>query len=71
MRRRLAAYEAATLLGRFGYVFTAKRGSCRFHLGNEFRHVQVDFFESHCVLLHAMECLRLVCFGLLGFFSTQ
>ena len=51
------------MLGRFGYVFTAKRGSCRFHLGNEFRHVQVDFFESHCVLLHAMECLRLVCFG--------
>jgi hypothetical protein len=25
---------------------------------------QVDFFESQCVfLLHAMECLRLVCFG--------
>jgi hypothetical protein len=31
---------------------------------DEFRHVQVEFFESQCVfLLHAMECLRLVCFG--------
>jgi hypothetical protein len=55
------SYEAA-LLGRFGYVFTTKRDSCRFHLGHEFRPVQVDFLNpSVCLLRDGVPAP--VCFG--------
>jgi hypothetical protein len=65
------SYEAATLLWRFRYVFTAVSQVyfvfvfvfvfAGFRSGDEFRHVQVDFLNPNVCVLHAMDCLRLAC----------